>query len=226
MATFNDIIADLILVVENKNARTETFLRTSLAQALREVSSVRTLFMEGKTTFDTVVNQSDYTTADAGFPTDLLSVDALFFTSSGGWSYLADPILHGPIPIRELRNAARYPYVNGRPTHFAYHHGKLILWPTPTVAEELTLEYFKDATRDSTGGGLITAASTTATSEWFDRGAQVIKSWVLFDYHSTISMNTDRAAMAMQRYSDGVDKLAAEVSLKSQHAAAPDWNFG
>lgn len=220
MATFDSIIADLLVVIENQNSRTEPYLRTSLAQALREVQANRTLFMEATTTFDTVADQAEYDTADVGFPADLLLVDALWFTEQPSGT------LTGPVPIREIRNSAFYPDTTGRPTAWAFHHGKLILWPTPNTAEELTLEYLKDATRDSTSGNEITSASTTATSEWFERGAHVLKNWVLWDYYSTIAMNTERAAMANQRFHDGLDKFRDEVAMKSTLHAVPDWTFG
>lgn len=206
MSDFGTFITSLMDRVENKNTRTEPFLRAATIRALKRVSNIRSLFMQGSFTFSTVAGQQEYSSADAGFPNDVVEFYTVYCqqTSTLGSSNLLIP---GPYPIARVRELWIAGAVAVYPSRWAWFNNKLCFAPTISGVVTVNGDYLKDATRDTATGNLITASDTTTTNPWFDDGEYTLMNAVLLDYYLSIAKDSDAAQMCKALYDDGIKEI-------------------
>ena len=220
MATFSEFITKCETRADYNSTRTTLYLQETTVRKLKEVSVIRSSFMEGQFTFSTTADDEDYGSGYAGFPTDLMEIDALYGvvgTAPNETRYL----IEGPVTLEEVRNFRRAYYTQPIPEFWAWHNNLLILSPRPSAVQVITGDYLKDATKDSATGDTITTGSTTHTNGWFDRGEQVLMNLVLYEYHLAISHDGELAAMAKTLAQEGLDTIRKEVYLKQYKGGQP-----
>lgn len=168
----------------NRNTKTTSTLQKCLVRVLKDVSPIRTLFMEASTSFTTVANQDEYDATDAGFPADAREL-YLVFGEEGTTPNKRRWDIEGPLPLADVR-IVRFNNPDDRPRYFAWHAQTMIFAPQGTPADlTIKVDYFRDATRDTATGAVLTTASTTQTNGWFDRGEEVLRGRTLAKYYRT-----------------------------------------
>ena len=125
--TFSEFVTDLYGEVRNKHADTLPYLKKATVRQLREMSRIRTLFMEeAGVPFDTVANLATYGGDTPGFPPNILAIERIYY-ELGSSSV--------EIPLRSLgdvRYDAETTTTDGYPYLAAWAARKLILAPTPS----------------------------------------------------------------------------------------------
>lgn len=220
--TFSGLITKIKRSVDNENADTDPFLKEALVRVLRSMSRIPVDFMEATTTFVTVAGQTDYTTATAGFPKDLLQWHAVQVTIAED-SDLSRPILQIPIQEMRLRQGAAFVTTTNVPQMFSWHHNRMILFPAPPVDLTITVDYLRDGTRDEGTGDLITADSTSHTNPWFDRGETALLHGVLMEYYASLAKDEGAYAFHEAQYERERKVLESEqISRQFSGGQAPD----
>lgn len=225
MSTFADFITRVETRIDNKNSRVDAYVRDATIRALKELSHVRSLFMQSTFSFNTVAGQNEYSSADTGFPKDVQEFDTIYVQTStvlGSANYL----ITGPVPIEQVRalflagSQALYPSI------WAWHHNKLCFAPTISGVVAVKGDYTKDATLDSTSGNAITASDTTTTNPWFDRGEQVLMNAVLMDYYLGIGKDSEAASMCANLYQSGLASIRSDLVQRSMKGMQAPANYG
>lgn len=201
MATFAGFITSLYAEVRNKHSSTLGELRSIAIRQLKELSSTRTLFMEGSASFTLGIGSpylGEYADSTvAGFPKDVRQIDQVWCLEGTARRPIA-----GPKGMDEIRFYQSDPYAAAAgatspyPEIWAWFAQKLWVAPTLSAAKTIYLDYFKDATLDTASGAVITTSSTTQTNPWFDRGELVLRYAVLGEYFSLPASRDPAAAQA------------------------------
>lgn len=219
---FQDFIADCLTEIDNKNDRAEPALKRATVHQLRELSTVRTSFMEGSFSFSTIVDTDAYDAANAaGWPPDLLEIYQLYGTA-GSERYGVE----GPYAIGELRLLAGQWSKSPRPQVWAYHNEQLHLAPTPSAVATLAFDYWKDASLDETTGTEITVSSTIETNGWFGRGVNALRCAVLWEYHLSVSKDYDQATVYEAQLVRARETLEREYHARQYKGGQSHWIFG
>lgn len=224
MSTFAEFITKCEDAVDNRNTRTLPFLREATIRALKDLSQVRTVVMEGTFSFSTIADQQEYTAGHSGFPLDIQEVDAIYVQVGSGAS-AQNYKLDGPVAVERIRDTY-YPNATApRPYLWAWHHQTLILAPPTSSAVSIKGDYLKDATRDSSSGAVITTASTTHTNGWFERGEEALLGRVLGAYYRVIAKDVEAALFAEQGYERAIQELKRERTQRSFKGGVPADSF-
>lgn len=226
MSTFAEFITKLEARVENKNTRTTTYLQEATIRWLSELSNQRTLMMEDTFTFSTIAGTQEYdSSVAAGFPPDAMEIDTLFVQTGSGTSITNEEV-PGPLTIREIRFGWDAAAQNTTLEGWCWHNQKLFLVPVPGSVLTVKGDYFKDATRDTATGSLITTSSTTHTNPWFSRGEQALLNAVLYDYYLGIAKDAEAAQMSQGLFTSALSVLKDDWLLKNARGVQAEWCFG
>ena len=219
MSDYQTFIADRISEVDNRNTRTESYIRSATIRALKEVSSVRCLLREASFNFTTTANQPAYTAGYPDFAVDISQILLIYYPTANG---SARRMVHRA-PLEEVRRSGLWQTI-ANPQRYCWHADSLILGPIPSGAILINVDYQRDALRDSATGNLITTTSTTATNPWFDRGEFILRALVLRDYHMSISNDHEKAQSLGQLAAEGMATLKNDFqSLGTSSAQAPGY---
>lgn len=188
--TFAEFVTAVYRDILNKHGNTLTVLREQTVKQLQELQLVRTLFMEATGTFNTVALQEGYTLGTGGVPADILTIDQLYWTTGGG----RRREIRGPVAVDELRFVFGDTAATQYASAWGWQANQLVLGPKPSTIVALSLDYTKDATRDTVTGVLITTASTTQTNPWFARGELALRNAVMAAYYAMPAWRDQEAA--------------------------------
>jgi len=219
VSTFQDFVTARYSEVNNQNTRALPFLKDATVRQLKELSGFHTRFMEAQLSFNLTAQQESYGAGYPGFPVDVMEITTLYVE-------VGDPPIRyeikGPVGIAELR-FERYPTAIGfavpHPRRWAWHAEQVWFYPRPGAVVTVKGDYFRDATRDTVTGNVITATDTTSTNPWFSRGENFLRCAVLAEYHMSISGDDSQAA----RY--GAQAEAAKASLRKEFILAKGSSF-
>lgn len=225
--TFSSFITRIYGELFNKNSKTLDALRQITVRQLKELSSHRTHLMEASASFPIrTVSPYGGEYADAsvsGFPPDLMEIDLVTYTSGGERIEV-----RGPVPHRELRLYTPFPALTtAYPEVWSWFDEKL--WVAPALAAEttLTIDYFRDATRDEATGAVITETSTNETNPWFDRGELVLRYAVLSEYYMMPGwLDAEKAGACVQMRNRYLDTLKQERALREGSSMQAPPNLG
>jgi len=225
MSTFAEFIVKCEDRVNNKNLRTTPFIKQATVSWLKSLSHKRTLMMEDSFSFSTVAGQAEYDSTAVGFPPAAMEFDTVYVQIGSGVN-AQNILIPGPAPIAVIREEFG-PYEEGEVlAAWAWHHQKLIFAPVPRTVVTIKGDYFKDATRDTATGDLITDASTTHTNPWFDRGETALMNAVLYNYHLTLAKDAEAAQMALGLFQAELETLENEWHMKKLRGVQAAWTFG
>lgn len=225
--TYAQFITRLQTEVPNQSTLTLTKLREITIRQLRELSSWRAMFMENSATFTLGIGSpylGEYVdSAVSGFPPDLMGIDLVYYkigtqkVEVPPANSMTDLRLHNGLERLDLQVTAPHPSV-----HYWYDD-KLWFAPKVTSAQALFMDYFKDATRDTVSGSVLTESSTTQTNPWFDRGELALRYAVLAEYYLLPAFRDEAQATAcVQLRNRFLATLKDEhYSLKGSSQVAP-----
>ena len=225
MSTFAEFIVKCENRIENKNTRTTPYLKDATVRWLKELSNRRALFMESTFSFQTVAGTTEYGPGYTGFPLDAMEFQAVYREEGSGVSSYRT-IIEGPRPLEDVRSHLTPGISPGYPTIWAWHHDKMIFAPLINAVMTIKGDYYKDATRDTSSGAVITTSSTTHTNPWFDRGEQLLLNAVLLDYYSAIGKDAEAASLCKGLYDLAEKSIQRDYSIKAAKSAQADWVWG
>lgn len=88
-----------------------------------------------------------------------------------------------PVTIGELRELQASGLAYGQPDYYCWHHDRFIVWPRPSAAHVLTLDYHVDATRDeATGEEIKPDSGGSVTNEYFRRAEELLRSRAIYTF--------------------------------------------
>lgn len=227
--TFAQFIAAVNSECQNKNTRTLTVLREVTIRQLKELSSFRTLFMEAEASFTLPVssphlgNYAD--SAVTNFPPDVMEIDRAWYVSG------TDKREIDRVTMDHVRfYSGDYTVTtatSSSPQGWAWFAQKLYVVPRLNAAKAMGFDYFKDATRDTATGAVLTTASTTQTNPWFDRGELALRYAVLAEYYA-MPATRDEAAIApcVAMRNQFLDTLKTEYHLRKGGSGQAPAYFG
>lgn len=155
----------------------------AVLDAIKEYERERFWFNESRAlTFSTVASQREYTTADATWIPDVITIDAMFVTVSGQ----VRPLCKADPARMESLNDSSSP--EGQPRDWAYLGGSIILYPTPDAVYTVRAVAHYRLTALSADGD-SNAWTTDAASLIRRRAKQLLHQEVLFDYESAGAQN-------------------------------------
>lgn len=167
--TFNGMVAAIKREVPRSDSESEEQIRHCIARQLQTLRFERFPFTSASAELDLVVDQEAYVrsivaASRTSLPADALAVDSVHL-ATGRKGFLRR-VTNGE--YRRLQGAT---FVLGSPscwTWFSAAEPYLAVWPIPSSADTLLLDYHQDSTY-SDGGVEITPDSTSDTNIWFKR---------------------------------------------------------
>lgn len=204
--TFNGMVTAIKREVPRSDSQSEEQIRHCIARQLQTLRFERFPFTSANYQLNLVVDNSDYLRAGSSIfsstllPPDLLAIDMVHL-ASGRKGYLRR-VTNGE--YRRLQGAT---FVLGSPSCWTWFSAAIpfmAVWPIPSVADVLSIDYHQDSTI-SDGGVEITPDSTTDTNVWFTRrgGEALLRSLAVADLAMTYlgdeTLASRYATMAGQR---------------------------
>lgn len=150
-------------------------------------------FQETIATFNTIIGQLFYSTAD-GIPTDVLSVDNLNIQQSITVNYPLTPRTYRYITERNVAN------IKGVPSDYAHYENSFVIYPNPDQAYLMTLSYIKSYPDLVTG---------TDNNDFTNNVPDLIEARAIWWIYDRILRNDAAAAKAKQ------DELDLYVNARS-----------
>jgi hypothetical protein len=176
--TFQGLADRIKADLDRLDSTTEAAIKRSIVRTLQRVRMDRFLFTEASDTFTLVADQQAYSKGSGAteVPADLLYIDVARLLRSNAY----DPLTK--IGLNEFRDLDYGTSDRGAPQYWMWHNAQFHLYPTPSAADTIALDYHKDSSLDSTGGTL-TVDSTTETNDWlqFSGGEGLLYSEVVID---------------------------------------------
>jgi len=225
--TFSEFVTSLYGSVNLKHARTLTDLAECAVRQLADLSVRRVHFMEDSVELVIPVAEpyaGEWVGPGApGFPLDILEVNALYCrrSSASAWSWL-----DGPTPIADVRAFGAY---SGNaellsdvaavfPPFWGWWQGRI--WVPKLAADvSIKIDYWRDGTRDSASGSLITTSSTSETNPWLSQGERAMRHGTLADYFSLpSSYNEKQASAELGKRNAYLETLDAATRMKQPAA--------
>lgn len=201
MSTFTEFVTSLYRAVTAKHSQTLTDLKECAVRQLTDLSVRRVHFMEdsAEVTISTAepYNGEWVGAGVTGFPLDILEVDGVYYryASTSSWQ----PV-DGPLPISDLRTyqaplAIQESPLSVYPLAWAWWRNRIWV-PKLSGDSEIRIDFWRDGTRDSTFGTLISTASTSETNPWLKEGERAMRHGTLADYYSLPSSYDEKQASA------------------------------
>lgn len=230
MPTFTEFIDTTLTEIDYQDSRTETLLRQITLGALRRMGQHRTQFMDNTFSFTTEAGRSVYPEIEILPPDsdefadwDEPPTEDVAVLRTSGWqqdvqriyclstSYNDEHILIPPGSITEVRRRSSSPTsLSGGavwPEVYAWH-ARQIFFPIPLDAPlTITIDYRRDARRDSTTGDLLTVNSSTESNPWLEEGEDVLRLKVLQDYAFRVSKDFELGNFLKGQLGDALVEL-------------------
>lgn len=203
-----------------------TYAKKAIVSAIRHYRYHRFWFNESTFTMDTADGTAEYSAVSsgtAGYPDDLVRVDTMRLLHNNSLYPLCK------VGIDELRDLQTSDTFEASPKVWAWHHEKIILWPTPDQAYTVRAEYIKELDGDDGGdtrGPIIAKYESSAwtfedsdgntitdayTNAWFDEAEEMIRSRAKALVYSEVLHNIPAASQCLALAEN------AYRNLKSQH---------
>lgn len=169
------------------------YIKKAIVTSIRHYRYHRFWFNQGGFSMVTADGDQEYTAISSGsdgYPRDLISVDRLTLTHNDSLIPLEK------VGIQRLRDLDASASHEARPSHWAFHHETLILYPTPDAVYTITGDYVRELTVSDPGLGTSyapgieatyvspnwtftdmdgTALTDDCTNAWFDEAEELIR---------------------------------------------------
>lgn len=162
--TFAGMVDTISAELSRRDDESLAQIRLCVARKLAGLSRDKFLFTEATYDLTLVVGQDEYErgSTPTTLPPYLMYVDVAHWKRSGGTrEWPLEKI--GITEMRQLQSCTRSP---GKPSKWTWHHNRWIVWPKPSMADVIQLDYHVDSTL-SDSGTRITHQSNTETNIWF-----------------------------------------------------------
>ncbi len=203
-------------VSNSANSKVDSQLRLALVHALSRVSSIRSTWNEGSTTFNSSAGVSDYTSATSGFPKDASEIDLVEVQVQAG-SVLYEEVRPGT--LLDVREVLRSAQGNGSPYPdiFCWYSRSLMFAPAFTATRTVKVFYNRDARRDAATGNLIdaTAGSDAYVNDWLLSGEDLLWAKTLEIYHARFAVDDQRLTYYARQFSQALVGVQAEWVRKA-----------
>lgn len=148
---------------QSSGAVSDADIKRKIFETIDSYKEKRFSFNEKEATFSTVVSQKEYVPGVGGVPADILHIESM-------------TVLYGnrPLPMEpeDPQFIQRDFLLNtpSVPTHWSWHHSKLLLYPIPNSIYTIDIFYIADvSTFDQT------SSAGTYTDPWFTTAERLIR---------------------------------------------------
>lgn len=210
-----------IIESELREPAESTAIKYYIRDFLWDVRGKRFLFSEASDSFATVASQIEYEMGQDDVPGNILKVDWLRSLTGSTYNVIRQVEIH-EIRAQQGSTTATSNY----PSIWAWYDQKIVLWPTPSTATTIKIDYQIDSTRDELTGEEFTEDSDTAfTNEFFKQGRSLLTSYVLMRWGLGRGRDPDLSAAQGAVYNKAMSHLLQEVGKAKWGLgqSAPNW---
>lgn len=185
-----------------------THLKELIREGLWEFRNKHFAFSDAKSTFATVADQVEYEPGQDDVPGDIFRI--LHLRTLTGTSYVEVT----PATLEEFRSLQTSSSASGsRAQRYLWFDGQIELWPTPSSAITVAVDYQRDSTRDELTGEEFTEESDGAfTNPFFKEGRDLLTAYVLTRWGLGRGRDAELATQQGSVYQLALKRLSLEYT--------------
>lgn len=200
MPTLGEMKSHISDDIDDTSATYAAQIGRAITRSIEHLKKTRFAFNESRTiTITTVIGQSDYTADASANPlSDVIKVDGLFLTDTGGQVTPIQPILPQQMQVL-LDNSAS----TGEPYNYCFYANALRVYPLPDAAYTLTLMAWYR---------LAAPSSDASSNAWTNEAYDLVKARALYYLASNTLRDADLATMARLAETEAEEALIREMN--------------
>ena len=208
MATLTTLKARIASELHRDNLTTE--IASAITSAIDQHKSRRFEFNQLQASFNTIANQEDYNSADAGFPDDIGQIDSLRVTVNDR------KVVLKPLTFQELQALSTTTTSYGDPSYWAWYAQSIFFYPIPDAVYSVLVSYQqrKDAPANDADG----------TTIWTNQCEPLIRATAKKLLARDVINDPDEYARSKDAESEALGMLMREsLQLQDEGGLQPSW---